>query len=92
MIEQCSKRESECQFLRSEIADRTKSLKILYAMLRSPKMCDLFFKSEKKRHSQEALKKLNDAAILTLRQYNFDEKCADNTFIDKIYTTLLGQV
>ena len=34
------------------------SLKILFAMMRSPHMCDMFYKTDKKRHSQERLAQL----------------------------------
>ena len=35
-----------------------KSLKILFAMIRSPKLCNLMFKEERKRYSKLELEKL----------------------------------
>lgn len=56
LIEECSKREKERQFLLNEIKERTKNLKILYSMIKSPKMCDLLYKAEQKHISKERLK------------------------------------
>jgi len=53
MIEEVSKREVENLNLIAEIRERTKNLNILFAIIRSPKMCDILQKIEKKRESQE---------------------------------------
>ena len=67
LIAECTKRETECQMLRHEVKERTKNLKILFAMIRSPKMCDLVYKEERKQYTKEKVKLLSDNAILTLR-------------------------
>ena len=87
LIEQCSKREKECQRLNKEVIERTKSLKILFAITKSPKMSDLVYKAERKRFTKEKLKEIDDKAILTLRQYRFDESGVENFVLD-IYATI----
>ena len=44
-------------------------------------MCDLLYKAERRRYSQEAIAKLNEKSIHTLRQYRFEESNA-NQFVD----------
>ena len=85
------KREIEIQQLQLEVTERTKSLKILYAMIRSPRMCNLLYKAERKRYTEEHIIKLNESSIHTLRQYRFEESKADQ-FVDNVYSTLVGQV
>ena len=67
LISECAKREKECQELIEEVKERTKSLKIIFAMIRSPKMCDLMYKEERKRFTKDKLKKMNESAVMTLR-------------------------
>ena len=67
-----------------------KSLKILYAMIKSPKMCNMLHKAERKRYSAEQLKQVNDSAILTLRQYKFDENA--DMFVEKIHGVVVDQL
>ena len=45
----------------------TKNMKLLFAMIRSPKMCDIVYKAERKRFAHDKLKKLRDDAYQTLR-------------------------
>ena len=52
----------------------------MQAMLRSPKMCDLYYKSEKDRMSKVDFKIANDQAVLHLRQ----EKFFECNFVDKL--------
>ena len=47
LIEEVSKREEERQKMLKNQVELKKNVKILIAMLRSPKMCDIFFKYEK---------------------------------------------
>ena len=91
LISECSKRESEIQRLQEEVKSRTKNLKILFAITKLPKMSDLVYKAERKRFTQEKLKKIHESAILTLRQYRFDEANADK-FIDFVYSDVYGQL
>ena len=91
LIAECSKRELEIQRLQEEVKSRTKNLKILFAITKSPKMSDLVYKAERKRFTQEKMKQIHESAILTLRQYRFDESNADK-FIDFVYSEVLGQV
>ena len=74
-----------------ELDERTKSLKIVFAMIRSPRMCDLLYKAERKKFSTEKIKAMQESAVLTLRQYKFDEKSADQ-FVENIFTKLDKQV
>ena len=67
MIDECSKREAECQRLNHAIVERTKSLKILFSITKSPKMSDLVYKAERKRFTKEKLQEINEKAVLTLR-------------------------
>lgn len=76
--------------MRQQLHDKTKSLKILYAMIKSPKMCDMLQKAERKYLTKERLKQVTENAILTLRQYRFDENV--NQFVDQIYGTVCEQV
>ena len=54
-------------------------------------MSDLVYKAERKRFTVEKLKEISEGAILTLRQYRFDESGVDN-FVNTIYATILDQV
>ena len=67
LIEECSKREAECQKLNQAVVERTKSLKILFAITKSPKMSDLVYKEERKRFTEEKLQEMSEKAVLTLR-------------------------
>ena len=49
LINEAVKREKESQELEKELKERTKNLKILFALIRSPKMCNLFYKEERRR-------------------------------------------
>ena len=49
LIAEVTKREKENQELIQQAKERKKNLKIMYAMIRSPKMCDLVYKEERKR-------------------------------------------
>ena len=55
-------------------------------MIKSPKMCDMLQKAERKYLTKERLKQVTENAILTLRQYRFDENV--NQFVDQIYGTV----
>ena len=54
-------------------------------------MSDLVYKAERKRIAQDKLKQVRDNAVLTLRQYRFDESNADK-FIDFVYKEVFDQV
>ena len=45
----------------------------MQAMLRSPKMCDLYYKAERDRMNKVDFKLANDQAVLHLRQEKFFE-------------------
>ena len=49
------------------MTERTKNLKILFAITKSPKMSNLVYQAERKRVSAEKQKKIQDEAIMTLR-------------------------
>ena len=85
LIAECSKREAQCQIMFKEVVERNKNLKILWAMVRSPKLCDLVYKAERKRFTAEKLKELQEKSVFTLRQYKFDDKNAEK-FVDAVYT------
>ena len=78
LIAECTKREKEIQRLDEELIAKTKNLKILFAITKSPKMSNLVYKAERKRFTEEKLKQIDDHAILTLRQYRFDESGVEN--------------
>ena len=85
-----SKREEERQALLKKQVDLRKYIKILIAMLKSPKMCDLFFKYEKKNKYEQMFKKMQDDAIFTLRQYRFDENA--ELFVKQVHEAVQDQV
>ena len=74
LVAECAKREKQLQEMFKELSERTKSLKIVYAMIRSPRMCDLLYKAERKKFSADRIKAMQDRAVSTLRLYEFDEK------------------
>ena len=49
------------------VVEKTKCLKILFAITKSPKMSDLVYKEERKRFTEEKLQEMRDKAVLTLR-------------------------
>ena len=67
LINECSKREEEVQRLQEEVKQRTKSLKILFAVTKSPKMSDLVYKAERKRFTKDKLQQIYEQAVTTLR-------------------------
>ena len=67
MIAEVAKREEECQELLLQVKERTKNLKIVFSMIRSPKMCDLFYKEDRKRYTKDMLRQMDDNAVFTLR-------------------------
>ena len=78
LLEECAKREKECQKLRKEFSERTKSLKILFSMIRSPLICDMVYKSERRRLTPAEIKRSDQQSVFTLRQYEFDKSNVDN--------------
>ena len=90
LIKECTRREEYCQWMREQLDAKTKSLKILYAMIRSPKLCDMLQKAERKYLTQERLKQVQESAILTLRQYRFDQNV--NQFVDQVYGAVTEQL
>ena len=40
-------------------------------MIRSPKLCDLFYKTERRIYEKEMLEKIYNESIQTLHQYDF---------------------
>ena len=56
-------------------------------MIRSPKLCDLIYKTERKRYNEDKLREIHEKSVFTLRQYKFDEKTADS-FVEDIYSTV----
>ena len=58
LIGEVSKRDDEIEKLKNEILERTKSVKIMFAMMRSPKMCEIFQKNERNRYDEEKLKEV----------------------------------
>lgn len=55
LIAECVKREKELKQMEVDIKDRQFNLKIIYAIIRSPILCDMFHKEERKRYEQEQL-------------------------------------
>ena len=73
LVDQCAKREKQCQILHKEVTERTRNLKLLFAMIRSPNLCDMVYKTERRRYSKEKLKELREESINNLRMYKFSE-------------------
>ena len=63
-----AEKETICKEISERDTKQKKYLKIMQAMLRSPKMCDLFQKAELQRLSAEEAKRANAKAVLELRQ------------------------
>ena len=87
LIAECTKREKESQLLNGEVKHRTINLKVMFAMMSSPKLCDLFYKAQRRKYEKDQLQAVLDNHIETLRQYKFDEKYADE-YVDKLYTNV----
>ena len=66
-----SELEQKISDLQASELNKIKYIKVLQAMLRSPKMCDIFQKAEAARLSSADLKKADEKAILVLRQEKF---------------------
>ena len=67
-------------------------MKILLAITRSPKMSDLIYKADRKRMTDQMQKQMQDEAILTLRQYRFNEGDNVGKFVDNLYKEVFEQV
>ena len=91
LVKECAKREVAFQKVTNEVIECKKSLKILFAVTKSPTMSNLVYKAERKRFTKDKLKEISDNAILTLRQYHFDESSLE-TFIDHIYDNVFEQI
>ena len=89
LINEVAKRDDEITKLKNEILDRTKSVKIMFAMMRSPKMCEMFQKNDRNRYDEEKLKELRQNAIHTLRANDFDS-ANPNEFVRNIYRNVIG--
>ena len=90
LLSECMKRDYETKTKRGAVADMKKSLKILFAMIKSPKLCDLMFKAERKRYNKKQLEKLHEQSVLVLRQYEFTPENAQ-VFVDKFHKVLVEQ-
>ena len=53
LVDECVKREKQNVKVEAALQDRQCNLKILYAMIRSPKLCDMMYKAERKRFEKE---------------------------------------
>ena len=60
-------------------------------MIRSPNLSNLFYKAERKRLDEDALQKVYESSVFTLRQYQFDVKNVD-WFVEQVFDTVTGQV
>ena len=78
MLNQLKQSKEENQKNKSLISDLQNSLKKLYAILRSPKLVDLFHKAERKKSSKEQIQKANQEAYLNLnKEFKLNESSAD---------------
>ena len=66
-----------------EIKGLRGNLKILQAILRTPKLCDIFHKTEKRRQTEQNIQTENQRAFKFLRTLNIDETNA-TSFIEKL--------
>ena len=60
-------------------------------MIRSPNLSNLFYKAECKRLNEDALQKVYESSVFTLRQYQYDVKNVD-WFVEQVFDTVTGQV
>lgn len=60
MIAECIKREKECQLYRGEVKLRTVNLSMMFAMISSPILCDMFYKAKRKQYEADEIKQHND--------------------------------
>ena len=67
LIIEAQKQEAIVKKLRTEVKERTANLKILFSMIRSPKLCDLFYKAERKRNTKKQMDKIHEHSVHTLR-------------------------
>ena len=67
LLEECMKREKEVKDVTNFATQVQRSLKILFSMIKSPKLCDMFFKAERKRFTEAQIEKIHEQSILVLR-------------------------
>ena len=60
-----------------------RQLKILYAVIRTPKLCDLFHRAERRRLTEKHIQDADKEAYLSLRQYKVNENNAEK-FIENL--------
>ena len=78
--------------MREEVTQRTKNLKILFAITKSPKLSDLVFQAERKRIEAKKLQEMQDDAILTLRQYRLFDGENIGKFVDNVHKEVFGLI
>lgn len=91
LIKEVAKREEENQRLLTEVRERTVSIKMLFAMMRSPHMCDLFYKTERKLYDKERLALLTQQSVFQLRQYQMSHENGEK-FVESVYDMVNIQV
>ena len=68
LIEQVTLRQKEIDKLTEDNKTLQKNLKMLHAIIRSPKLCDIYSKQEQRLMTQQQIAKANHEAYLKLRQ------------------------
>lgn len=67
MLDELLRREKENRKMHQDITLRQLNIKILFSMIRSPKLCDLMYKAERKQYEKDKLDKIHEQCVLTLR-------------------------
>ena len=87
LILQVKDREAQNQELLKEVRDLKKNLKMMHAVIRTPKLVDLFHKTERKRMTEKDIVKADQTAHLNLRKYKIDETNYEY-FIDQLSSSV----
>ena len=77
--------------MRDKNAKLIRQLKILYAVIRTPRLCDLFHRAERRRLTEKHIIEADREAHLCLRKYKVNDKNADN-FIEDIAVEVFQEV
>ena len=73
LVIQAGKMQQQINSLTKDKTELLKTLKVTNAILRAPKLIDLFHKEEQHRMTEARISEANKRAHLTLRQYQVDE-------------------
>lgn len=75
--------------MHADLIERQINIKILFSVIRSPLLCNVFYKTERKLYEKEKLDSINQQCVLTTRQYNLTPENATG-FIKKLHKQVDG--